>query len=110
MYLQKETCDRLGVRFVESPKDLKLGISLSVKDGDFPIHGLRHPLEGDTCGWYIWTGEYSEDVDFFKPLHVRHINKWNPIIEKYLGLPPGYRFLITPDYEDVWQDLDLLNI
>jgi len=29
---------------------------------------------------------------------------------KYLGLAPGWRFLVAPNYEDVWEDYDLLKI
>jgi hypothetical protein len=24
-----------------------------------PLNGLRHPTEGETCGWYIWGGPGS---------------------------------------------------
>jgi hypothetical protein len=88
-----------------------VGISLNVKNGLQPINGLRHPPEGDTTGWYIWAGEdFSDDPDFFVPLHVKHLNEWCPEIVKYLGLPPGWRFLIANDYEDVWEDPSLLDI
>ncbi len=107
---QKQICKRYGVDYVASPDHLKIGISLNVKDGVLPINALRHPLEGDTTGWYIWAGEYSDNPDFFKPVHVVHLQEWCPWIEKYLGLAPGWRFLVTPDYEDVWQDLTLLDI
>lgn len=106
---QKKICKKYNANFLESPKNFKVGISLNVKTGNLPIHGLRHPMEGDSSGWYIWAGEYSDAPDFFQPLHVDHLDKWNPIIEKYLGLAPGWRFLITPDYEDVWQDLSLID-
>lgn len=33
-----------------------------------------------------------------------------PEIKKYLGLPPGWRFLIAPGYEDIWFDEALLSI
>lgn len=107
---QKEVCRKYNAEFLETPVNLKIGISLNVKENNYPIHGLRHPPEGDTTGWYIWVGEYSEESDFFQPLHVEHIKEWNPLIEKYLGLAPGWRFLITPEYEDVWYDKDLLDI
>lgn len=107
---QKKVCSKFNAEYVSSPKDLKVGISLNVKSGELPIHGLRHPVEGDTTGWYIWVGEYSDHPNFFKPLHVAHINEWSDLIEKYLGLAPGWRFLITPEYEDVWEDKSLLNI
>jgi hypothetical protein len=48
--------------------------------------------------------------DFFLPLHASHIGEWCPLVEKFLGLPPGFRFLVTPDYADVWFDEALLRI
>ena len=89
---------------------LKVGIALNVREGITPINGLRHPPEGDTTGWYIYAGEeLSDDPDFFKPLHVEHLDKWCPQIKKYLGLPAGRRFLVAGDYEDVWFDESLLS-
>jgi len=108
---QKEVCTKFGAVFVEAPSNLKVGISLNVKEGIYPINGMRHPIEGDTSGWYIWAGEqFSEDPDFFVPLHIEHLNEWCPQIIKYLGLAPGWRFLIAPGYEDVWQDTSLLQV
>lgn len=76
-----------------------------------PINGLRHPPEGDTTGWYIYAGEsLSDEPDFFKPLHVKHLDEWCPQVKKYLGLAPGWRFLIAGDYEDIWYDESLLQI
>lgn len=95
---------------MESAENLKIGISQNVRERLLSINGLRHKQEGDTTGWYIWTGEeWTEDSAFLVPVHVKHINEWNPLIGKYLGLPPGTRFLITSEYEDVWQDPSLLN-
>lgn len=66
---------------------------------------MRLYPEGDPTGWYIWSGEeLLEDPDFFVPLHVVHVDEWDSKIRKYLGLVPGWRFLITEDYEDVWFD------
>ena len=107
---QKKICKKYGAKFIESPNNFKVGISKNVKAGELPIHGLRHPMENDTTGWYIWAGEYSDDPNFFQPLHIEHLDEWNPLIKEYLGLPPGWRFLITDDYEDVWEDKKLLNI
>ena len=79
------------------------------KDGVRPINGLRVREENETSGWYIWAGDWSDDPDFFVPLHGEHLNQWAAIVMPYLGLPEGWRFLITEDYEDVWEDLELLN-
>ena len=108
---QKAVCRRFGAQYCEAPPDQKVGIALNVKDGVLPLNGFRHPEEGDTSGWYIWGGEeLSEAADFFEPLHVKHLKDWCPSIEKYLGLPPGWRFLVAGEHEDVWQDNSLLDI
>jgi hypothetical protein len=106
---QIEVCSRFNTYLLESPDDMKIGIARNVKDGLLPINGLRHLPVGYTTGWYIWAGEVlPEDDDFFVPLHVKHIGEWAPNIKKYLGLPPGWRFLIVGDYEDVWFDPDII--
>lgn len=109
---QIEICNKYSAKYIPCLNNFKVGISRNIRNGVMPINGLRHPIEGDTTGWYIWAGEeYSEDPDFFIPLHVEHLKDWCPLIIKYLGLPPGYRFLITDDgYEDVWEDTSLLDI
>lgn len=107
---QKDICSRFGAPFAGCDLNLKVGISRNVKDGVRPLNGLRIKPEGDTCGWYIWAGEkFSEEPDFFVPLHAAHLEEWAPLILPYLGLPPGWRFLITEAYEDVWEDKQLLE-
>jgi hypothetical protein len=71
--LQRAFCAERQTEFVAAPPDLKSGFALSTK-GQNPINGLRHPLEGDTTGWYLWCGEhFSDALDFFAPLHTSHI-------------------------------------
>lgn len=107
--LQRDICRKYGVDFCPSSPSSKVGVSLNVRDQLIPINGLRHPPEGDTTGWYIWSGEeLSEADDFFAPLHVAHLDVWCPQIMKFLALPPGWRFLVAGDYEDVWFDESIL--
>ena len=73
-----------------------------------PINGIRHNQESGTTGWYLWTGEYSSEADFFQPLHAKHLDEKCPQVLKYLGLSPGWRFLIANNHEDVWFDECLL--
>lgn len=40
---QKEVCDKYNAPFMEVLPSLKVGISLNVKDGVYPINGLRFP-------------------------------------------------------------------
>lgn len=108
---QRQTCEKVGADFFPAGEGEKIGIAENVRQGLLPINGLRHPPVGDTSGWYVWAGEeLSNSPDFFVPLHVKHLDEWCPQIKKYLGLPPGWRFLIADDYEDIWFDPAILNI
>jgi len=101
---------RYGVKPLLPNPDEKLGIAEIVRSQQWPLNGLRHPKTSNTCGWYIWSGEeLSSAPDFFVPLHVSHLEEWAPAVVPYLALPPGWRFLIAPDYEDVWFDESLLD-
>jgi hypothetical protein len=107
---QKAVCAERGVGYVASLPESKLGFSLPT-EGKLPINGLRHPVVGETNGWYIWCGEnFSNDAEFFKPLHASHFYEDYPEIAKFLGLPPGFRFLFTPNGVDVWFDESLLKV
>jgi hypothetical protein len=107
---QRRLCEKYGTGWFASPDGMKVGISRNVLTGLKPLNGLRHPPVGDTTGWYIWAGEeISQDPDFFVPLHVAHLEEWCPSILRFLGLPPGWRFLTAEDYEDVWEDATLLD-
>ncbi|MGB0925400.1 MAG: immunity protein Imm33 domain-containing protein [Minisyncoccia bacterium] len=92
-------------------KENVIGLAIdSLKDG--PIHGLRHRIQDNNTGWYIWQGEYSTEKDFFKPICFEHLNKYlNQEIIDQLSLPEGYRFLIDlkNKHTDIWFDEKLLN-
>jgi hypothetical protein len=65
----------------------------------------------DTTGWYIWAGEeLGQADDFFEPVHVAHLVELCPAVLPYLGLSPGWRFLIASGHEDVWKDPSLLVV
>ena len=108
--LQQSFCRAHSAEFVPAPGESKLGYALST-EGSMPINGLRHPVMGETNGWYIWNGErFSTADDFFVPMHTGHVCGKYPEIVKLLGLPPEYRFLLAGDYLDVWFDSSLLEI
>ena len=107
---QQKLCSAHGVELYPCGPDTKVGIALDTLT-QTPINGLRHPPEGDTNGWYIWGGEVlSSSPEFFQPLHTEHLCARLPIVLRFLGLPPGYRFLIAGDYIDVWYDGALLDV
>lgn len=107
---QKRLCRDQGVGFFPAHPDLKAGVARNLRSGQKPLNGLRHPPTPSTTGWYIWAGgEPSVEDDFFLPLHVAHLLEWCPLALKYLGLPPGWRFLTDGIYEDIWFDPGLLD-
>jgi hypothetical protein len=109
--MQQAFCKQHGLSWVPANSDQKVGIAENVKSGLMPLNGLRHPLNGDTTGWYIWAGgEPNSDPEFFVPLHVQHLSDWCPLVIKFLGLPPGWRFLIAGDHEEIWEDTSLLQV
>jgi hypothetical protein len=104
-----EICQRFGTEYMPPDDGQKVGIALASL-GNMPLHALRPYPENSTCGWYIYGGELSADADFFQPLHAGHLAKRCPDIVPYLALPPGWRVLLAPDYEDVWFDDELLSV
>ncbi len=107
---QGATCQRFSAKSDAPAPDSKLGIALSTA-GLLPLNALRHPAEGDTCGWYVWWGDtFTEDPNFFQPLHVSHLPERCPQLLPYLALPAGWRVQVAPGHEDVWYDERLLNI
>ncbi|MGC2194132.1 MAG: hypothetical protein WA628_05615, partial [Terriglobales bacterium] len=108
--LQAAVCKKYAQSCMIPSADSKLGFALSTT-GDIPINGLRHPPKGDTNGWYIWCGkELSTAPDFFSPLHTVHLKERCPEVLQYLGLPPGFRFLVAGAHVDVWYDASLLHM
>lgn len=106
---QNEICLKYSSKWNPVNKKLNIGVSSNL-DND-PINGLRHPAEKGTTGWFIWTGEYSENEDFFKPMCAEHLLQIRPDIIKFFGLDIGFRFLCdNTGYQDVWYDDSLKMI
>jgi hypothetical protein len=106
---QNEICSRFGAAFEPPFTGSRLGIALQTLHLA-PLHGLRHPPENGTCGWYIWAGELLHSADFFQPLCVEHLTDRCPLAIPFLALPPGWRFSTDGDYIDVWYDPKLLKL
>jgi hypothetical protein len=107
---QLDLCKRYGAAFLDTPLSLNVGINRTFDLNILPLNGLRHPPQGGTSGWYFWTGEISSELDFFVPLCGDHLLDRCPVVMRFLGLPPGWRFLLAPNHEDVWFDAALLDV
>ena len=107
---QRAVCERFSTTFEPADLGLNIGLANDFSSGLLPFNGLRYLATDTTSGWYLWAGEQrSEADDFFKPVHGYHLLEQNVAVLKYLGLPPGWRFLVAGDYEDVWFDGKLLE-
>ena len=83
--IQRHFCKELNHEYIAAPADLKVGIALETL-GRLPLNGLRHPLKGDTTGWYLWCGEeFPSGKDSFSPVHTHHLLEFLPEALKYLG-------------------------
>jgi hypothetical protein len=110
MEKQRRLCAIHCCDFVPVTDSDKVGLALSTL-GKQPINGLRHPVAGDTTGWYIWGGDqFSDSAEFFQPMCVDHLVELLPTIAEFLALPPGSRFLSAPGYIDIWSDESLLRV
>lgn len=106
---QMEICSRYGADFFPTPLSLKMGVADNLKSKLLPVNGIRHLPVGDTSGWYVWAGDdLSKDPNYFRPLHIEHIDEWRSGLMKFLGLAPGWRFQVAPGHEDVWFDPSVL--
>jgi hypothetical protein len=107
---QEDLARRFGIKASPPSPELKAGVAENVRSGLLPLNAMRCAPDTGTSGWFIWAGEvFSQDRDFFVPLHVAHLTAWRPEIVPYLVLPPGWRVLLAPGYEDVWFDEHLLQ-
>jgi hypothetical protein len=108
---QRELCEKYHAGYEPAPNHLKVGIAENTRNHIYPLNGLRLRPEATTTGWFIWAGEDapSQESDYFKPLHVAHLPGYCPEVLPYLGLAPGWRFLVAVGYEDIWFDPQLLD-
>jgi hypothetical protein len=105
---QKEICEKYNSKWKPISRNLKIGISENL-DLE-PIYGLRHKSEYGKVCWFIHSGEYSEDENFYNPICAEHLLQKKPKIVDYLGLDEGFRFIIDKKgYEDVWYDENLIK-
>jgi hypothetical protein len=102
---QRAVCAKYKTECLPCDLQDKVGIAENVKSDALPLNGVRiAPGTGETTGWYIWRGDWSDDPDFFIPVHAQHLLEFCPEAVPYLALPAGWRFQLAPNHEDVWFD------
>lgn len=97
-------CQKQGSAHVPIAQGSKVGLAIHTLQ-QTPIYGVREAPQGDTTGWYIWGGPYSDAPDFFQPVHAAHLAAMLPIVLPFLGLEPGFKFITDMQgHEDVWHE------
>lgn len=104
---QQDICVKYGTLMVPCTNGVTIGVSRGLRSEVLPINGVRVAPQGDSSGWFIWSGDWSDDPAFFVPLHVEHLAHWCPLAVPFLLLPPGWRFQVAPGHEDAWLDPDV---
>ena len=109
---QAQTCRRFGV--VPAPPAPHTMVAIAPSRGAelLPLNAVRHPVDGQSNGWYVWRGgDIPQDQDdFFVPCHVEHLPEYIQEVTPYLALPPGWSLVLAPGYEDVRYDKSLLTV
>lgn len=102
--LQQSVCAKHGAKFVGVHKHSMVRLALGSL-GQQPFQGLRSAPDGESSGWFLWAGQYSTADDFFQLVSYSALFEKCPQVIKYLGLPPGYRFVVDCEgYGEVWLD------
>ena len=104
---QRAVCKKYGVEWVEADPFFAVGLAKNISATAMPLNGHRHPVKDDFTGWMIWSGEVdlpSQPVDYFERVHVHHLGDYCPAAIRFLGLPPGWSFMVAGDFEDVWEE------
>lgn len=106
---QQALCARHKARFTPPGEGDSLGVALPLRLGA-PVHGQRYPPEPGASGWYVWTGDGDLADGEFRDVPVRQAAEIDPRLPRFLALPPGWRFTLTADREDVWFDPTLFEV
>ena len=106
---QRKVCGRYSADFTPIHWASRVAVAADFFSDALPKNGLRIAANDNMTGWYLYAGEtMSEDAGYFKPYCSGHLPHLLPSVVAYLGLPIGWRFLLAPNYEDVWHDESLV--
>jgi hypothetical protein len=87
--LQFDECNERKLMPVPISLGEMIGVARDFDSTADPLNAFRHPREGVSCGWYIWSGSdgFPEDADYFRPTHVDHLDKTWPKLVPFLRAP-----------------------
>lgn len=81
------------------------------------MRGMRHPPDTTddgqlVSGWWIWFGDKRPRgfEKHYKTVHAAHLPQSLGTVVEFLGLAPGWSFMINEVSRDVWWDDSLLDV
>jgi hypothetical protein len=93
--------------------DELVGIARDYDEDVDPIVAVRHPREGELCGWLVWSGETEPDVEdetAFEGIPASEVATECPRLVPYLALPAGWTVVLGLDsYVETTYDPALLD-
>jgi hypothetical protein len=103
---QRQLCAERQLPWTPPTGGSVVEVGRDVGTGLWPVRGMRLPIEGSACGWRLWAGEgeMSRSPDYFELVKVEYLYDRCQEVLPYLGLPPGWRFVVAPGYFDVTDD------
>lgn len=103
---QSEICRNAFSRHVNALYGGTVIVSPGVMSGR-PCEGVRYPHKGTNTGWWLFSDDYSGDLNSMRPEHLYHVLAVQPDLPKFLCLEPGSCFdARSPSYR-VWFETDV---
>lgn len=102
---QRWVVERYGAEFDPIEEEDLVAVSASIMASGTAVDGVRYPPVGPNSGWILTEPGFSGTVDDLEHHHAYHVAASRPDIERYFGLPPGWRFEWSNDGEAVFRDL-----
>lgn len=72
-----------------------------------PCEGVRYRHQGTNTGWWLFSGDYSGDLNSMRREHLYHVLAVQPEIQKFLCLEPGFCFDARSQSYRVWFEADV---
>lgn len=107
--MQREVCKRFGATHYASDENNTVYFAGETQ-GLLPVHGERVRGGENQSGWYVWCGGNRFDRDdFFQEMSVFEFAGRVPLAYSFLGLPPGFKFLVAGGHQRAWLEEGLLE-
>lgn len=93
-----------GAEFDPIKDEALVAVAASVMSPGTAVDGVRYPPDGANSGWILVNEGFSGTVGDLEHHHAYHVTGRRPDLERYFGLPTGWRFEWSSHGEAVFMD------